>query len=51
MCIQLWALLAGRPGAVIMKNNPGGGHPREPIFDTGVLRVEDFAFFSRRPAC
>lgn len=46
VCIQLWALLAGRPGAVIMKNNPGGGHPWEPIFDTGVLRVEDFAFFS-----
>lgn len=44
--IQFWALLAGRPGAVIMKNNPGGGHPWEPIFDTGVLRVEDFALFS-----
>lgn len=43
VCIQLWALLAGRPGAVIMMEAPGGGQLWEPIFDTGVLRIEDFS--------
>ena len=43
LCTQLWALLAGRPGAVIMEEAPGGGSLWQPIFDTGVLRVEDFS--------
>ena len=40
---QLWALLAGRPGAILMNEAPGGGQLWEPIWDTGVLRVEDFS--------
>ena len=40
---QLWALLAGRPGAVLMEEAPGGGNLWQPIFDTGVLRIEDFS--------
>lgn len=43
-CMPLWAFLAGRPGAVVMENAPGGGQLWEPIFATGVLRVEDFSF-------
>ena len=41
---RVWAFLAGRPGAVLMENAPGGGKLWEPIFDTGVLRIEDASF-------
>lgn len=43
VCIQLWAFLAGRPGAAILREAPGGGKLWEPIFDTGVLRIEEFS--------
>lgn len=41
---QLWGFLAGRPGAILMKEAPGGGQMWEPIWDTGVLRIENFSF-------
>lgn len=42
LCIQLWALLARRPGAAVMVEAPGGGQLWDPSYDTGLLRVEDF---------